>query len=110
MKKTLLIPFLFFSFFFSAQQELDTLITSGHNFMEVLISNATIGFKKRTYKVFYKCKTVGGYVLNNDNEGYRFDSYAEILDYYEQRGWDFFMHYPDDFPSTYNAIWIMRRR
>lgn len=110
MKKTLFAIFLLLPFFSSAQQELDTLITSGHNFIEVLISGATVSFKRKTLKVFYKCKTAGGFVLNEEDEKYKFESYAEILDYFEQRGWDFFMNYPEYVPENIRTVWIMRRR
>lgn len=110
MKKIILFSLLLLPFTATAQQEMDTTITNGHNFIEVLISGGSYSLKKKNLKVFYKCKIEGNFILNSEHEKYKFESYAEILDYFEMRGWDYFMPYPEFVSDPMRAIWIMRRR
>ena len=63
-----------------------------------------------TSSVLYKSKTEGLHILNKENEKYEFESYAEVLDYFEKLGWDFFLHYPEPGADSSKVIWIMRRR
>ncbi|MEO1260338.1 MAG: hypothetical protein AAFZ15_16195 [Bacteroidota bacterium] len=103
MKKITLLLFLVIPFFVHAQQELDEKIIGGHNFMEISIT-------ERSLTVYYKCETEGLFILNKEDKKHKFESFASILDYFEQRGWDFFMHHPSYNPEFGKVKWIMRRR
>ena len=110
MKKIIFFTFFFTPLFLSAQQELNEKIIGGCNFIEVEITDRTLRLKGKSLSVLYRCKSEGLHILNEENKKFRFESYAQILDYFEKRGWDFFMHSPEFVPDTVKTIWIMRRR
>ena len=80
------------------------------NFIEIEIKDRTLRLKGKPLSVLYRCKTGGMYVLDEENERYKFESYAESLDLFEQKGWDFFMRYPEYVTESTKAVWILRRR